>query len=341
LILIKNEILRAVSKKSSSYVFCPDEHSPIQREFFKKRARSLQKHLQLGGAETSFEPNQAHKYAANSERCFTWDAVEELRIFRSKIANSMQNRLLDYLPFECQDVFTPFRKKAELLLPDHYPEAIAPFDEAVIARLDRYFSSDLPLTYLDTRNQMMGEDFSSQFSPYLACGALDVRHLYNCIKTYEQKNAATKSTYWLVFELMWREFFYWNYQKHGRLYFSRNGIQGSADFTPYTKYSIHALKPMSSNKFWRAALHEIETTGFPSNRTRQLFASFWVHNLALDWRSGADFYQRHLIDYDVYSNWGNWMYIAGVGASKSKRIFDIQGQLERYDPESKFIKRWA
>ena len=48
-----------------------------------------------------------------------------------------------------------------------------------------------------------------------------------------------------------------------------------------------------------------------------------------------------LIDYDPASNYGNWMYIAGVGHDpRPFRKFNTQGQAERYDKEGTYRKLW-
>ena len=54
-------------------------------------------------------------------------------------------------------------------------------------------------------------------------------------------------------------------------------------------------------------------------------------------------YQRRramLIDYDVHSNYGNWMYNAGVGNDPRDRKFHISWQAERYDPNNTYQKTW-
>jgi deoxyribodipyrimidine photo-lyase len=66
-----------------------------------------------------------------------------------------------------------------------------------------------------------------------------------------------------------------------------------------------------------------------------------VNELGLDWRYGAAYFEQHLLDYDVAVNWGNWQYIAGVGADpRGKRHVDIDKQTENGDPEEKFIQKW-
>ena len=48
-----------------------------------------------------------------------------------------------------------------------------------------------------------------------------------------------------------------------------------------------------------------------SNRGRQNVASFLALDLSQDWRQGADWFESVLTDYDVHSNWGNWVAAAG------------------------------
>jgi deoxyribodipyrimidine photo-lyase len=66
-----------------------------------------------------------------------------------------------------------------------------------------------------------------------------------------------------------------------------------------------------------------------------------VNELCLDWRYGAAYFQQQLLDYDVASNWGNWQYIAGVGADpRGGRHFNIEKQHAQYDPHDVFINHW-
>ena len=198
-----------------------------------------------------------------------------------------------------------------------------------------------PSSYFETRNGLLGVEYSTQFSPYLSCGALDVRYLYNCVKNYEQEYGENKSTYWIVFELLWREFFYWHYQKHKALYFSENGLKGSPDFTPPKNFGLDELRNIDAPSFFKACLNELEKTGFLSNRARQIFASIWLNDLNLPWRSGALLFEHLLIDYDVYSNYGNWMYLAGVGVDpRGKRYFNVKRQLDMYDPRREYEAYW-
>ena len=63
--------------------------------------------------------------------------------------------------------------------------------------------------------------------------------------------------------------------------------------------------------------------------------------LKIDWRIGAEYFESMLIDYDVHSNYGNWLYNAGIGNdSMPFRKFNPKLQSERYDPDKLYEKIW-
>jgi deoxyribodipyrimidine photo-lyase len=89
-------------------------------------------------------------------------------------------------------------------------------------------------------------------------------------------------------------------------------------------------------------MKQLKATGYMSNRGRQLVASCFVNELSLDWRYGAAYMEQQLIDFDIAANWGNWQYLAGVGADpRGLRSFDLQKQTHIYDPQHHFIKKWG
>jgi deoxyribodipyrimidine photolyase len=321
--------------KSNKVLYAPVFYTDPQYVFFQKRFTELRKY------------NSSARWCEHAEEqdfdvALSWDAEFEKRAFGIKIYPE-QNRLFSSLPFLVPEGFTPFRKLAELMLPPLYQDAVAPWDQVVILELEYYFrQKKLPLTYIETRNELTGRDGSTKFSPYLNSGVLDVRHLYNEVRVFEALHGETTSTQWIIQELLWREFFYWHYQKHPRSYFSKNGLKGAFDFSPVQDYTPEELRSLTPEPFFHAAIRELTQTGFLSNRARQIFASIWINDLDLDWRSGARFFEQNLIDYDVYSNYGNWMYLAGVGVDpRGKRYFNVKKQLETYDPEGKYLRMWS
>ena len=89
-------------------------------------------------------------------------------------------------------------------------------------------------------------------------------------------------------------------------------------------------------------MNELNSTGYISNRGRQIVASCFVNELRLDWRFGAAYFEQQLIDYDVANNWGNWQYLAGVGADpRSIRHFNLDRQTRQYDPSGAYIMNWT
>lgn len=94
--------------------------------------------------------------------------------------------------------------------------------------------------------------------------------------------------------------------------------------------------------FIDANMRELLHTGRMSNRGRQNVASYMVYDLKLDWRMGAWWFERMLIDYDPCSNSGNWQYVAGVGNDpRVGRRFDPERQALMYDPEGSFQNLWS
>ena len=88
-----------------------------------------------------------------------------------------------------------------------------------------------------------------------------------------------------------------------------------------------------------ALMRELLTTGYISYRGRQHVASYFVHDLGLDWRVGADFFEAQLIDYDVCSNWGNWAMAAGLTGAPVSR-FDTVAQAKGWDPDGRYVRFW-
>ena len=96
----------------------------------------------------------------------------------------------------------------------------------------------------------------------------------------------------------------------------------------------------TAEPFVNANMIELKQTGWMSNRGRQNVASFFAKDLRMDWRMGAAYFESMLIDFDVHSNYGNWMYVSGVGNDPRDRKFDVQWQAQRYDSNYKFQNLW-
>ncbi|MFT6409120.1 MAG: deoxyribodipyrimidine photo-lyase [Arenicella sp.] len=215
-------------------------------------------------------------------------------------------------------------------------------ESAGLAHLANYFASHKPSHYKDVRNAIDGWDNSCKLSPWLANGCLSVREVYAALGNYEREVGANDSTYWIYFELLWREYFQWYANKHGKTIFAFSGIKGLGPLNSF--YPERFQKWVNGSTPYpivNACMNELNETGFLSNRGRQIVASCFINELSLDWRYGAAYFESVLIDYDVASNWGNWQYLAGVGAdARDKRHFNLEKQTQQFDPEARYIDLW-
>lgn len=211
-----------------------------------------------------------------------------------------------------------------------------------LGHLTRYLACKLPHTYKQTRNGLTGLDYSSKWSPWLATGALSARRILAELRQFEATHGASDGSYWLWFELLWRDYFRFLHLQHGvRLYHGR----GISKLAPPTHDAAHFER-------WRhgetgqplvdAAMRELSATGYLSNRLRQVVAGYLVYDLGGDWRAGAAWFESQLVDYDVYSNQGNWLYIAGRGSDpRGGRRFNLDKQTAEHDGDGAYRRLWA
>lgn len=217
-------------------------------------------------------------------------------------------------------------------------------ETAGLQRLHQYiWESDRIATYKETRNGMLGAAYSSKFSAWLAQGCLSPRQIYEEVKRYETERTANDSTYWLIFELLWRDYFHFVMLRWGTRLFKTSGLkldkdrQWRHDRTLFEKWK----EGKTGVPFIDANMRELAATGYMSNRGRQNVASFLAHNLGIDWTWGAAWFESVLIDYDVCSNWGNWNYVAGVGNDpRENRYFNPCSQAARYDANGDYVRHW-
>jgi deoxyribodipyrimidine photo-lyase len=232
-------------------------------------------------------------------------------------------------------------------LPEEDPRTALPFrggETAALERLHRYIWTDRRLsTYKETRNGLLGEAYSSKLSMWLAQGALSPRTVYEEVRRFESQVMRNKSTYWLIFELIWRDYFTYVYRKYGTAFFRPGGIVGEPRAWRYDVDAFAAWKEGRTGiPFIDANMRELARTGFMSNRGRQNVASFLTKDLGIDWRWGAEWFEHCLVDHDVYSNYGNWNYVAGVGNDpRENRYFNILSQATRYDEQGEYVRLWV
>ncbi|OBS97505.1 FAD-binding protein [Vibrio tasmaniensis] len=232
-------------------------------------------------------------------------------------------------------------------------------EDAGLAHLDNYFSHDYALNYKQTRNAFDGIENSTKVSPWLALGCVSPKTIYRHLKQFEAEHVSNDSTYWIYFELLWREYFYWKCLSLGSSLFGDSSDQKLNTPNSAGTSNLNFAKWKSGNTNYPivdACMRQFNETGYMSNRGRQLTASCLIYELGIDWRHGAAYFESQLIDYDVASNWGNWAYIAGAlnsqvntQTNKQKNAnqpqpkshhFDLARQTDMYDPDHIFINKW-
>ena len=205
-----------------------------------------------------------------------------------------------------------------------------------------FFETRNVSTYKLTRNGLIGEDYSSKFSPWLANGSVSVKYIFKSLKEYEKEVEKNDSTYWLYFELIWRDFFKYVSMQHKDKFFNKDGIYGEdKEWSDDKDVLLNWINGKTNEPFVNANMIELSQTGFMSNRGRQNVSNYLTKELKIDWRIGAEYFESMLIDYDVHSNYGNWLYNAGIGNdSMPFRKFNPKLQSERYDPDKSYEKIW-
>ncbi|SEG33818.1 deoxyribodipyrimidine photo-lyase type I [Marinobacterium lutimaris] len=214
-------------------------------------------------------------------------------------------------------------------------------EEAVSERLNCFIDEREP-DYADKRD-FPALPATSALSPYLTIGAISPRQCMASLR------AAAGSRDWLesswLNEIIWREFY-----RHLLVAFP--GLSRLEPFRPEVEEKISWLKNDAAFEAWcrgetgfpivDAAMKQLLETGWMHNRLRMVVASFLTKLLRVDWRLGADFFMRHLIDADFASNLGGWQWSSSVGADAAPyfRIFNPQAQGEKFDAEGRFVARW-
>ncbi len=278
------------------------------------------------------------------------------------------------LPFSLENmprIFTDFRKKIESNLrirvpvsaPSLWPQSIPGVTEeecpthtrlqseplfyggehSALDRIDEYFwKTDAIRTYKETRNGLLHFNDSSKLSPWLSQGALSPRRVYEELKRHEAERGANDSTYWLFFELLWRDYFKFLSRKEKRNIFLEKGLStGPFSSRPLDEQRFQKWREgTTGDAFIDANMRELNATGFMSNRGRQNVASYLIHDLKQPWVAGARYFESQLIDYDPDVNWGNWLYLSGQGTDPRSRVFNIEKQANQYDPDGLYRKKW-
>jgi deoxyribodipyrimidine photo-lyase len=189
--------------------------------------------------------------------------------------------------------------------------------------------------YEDTRN-FPAKDATSRLGPHLRFGTVSVR------KMMKKAIAEENEIFWQ--ELIWREFFMqilWQFPhtkdkafkaKYDRIEWRNNEDEFKLWCEGKTGYPLVD-----------AGMRQLNETGFMHNRVRMLVGSFLCKHLLIDWRWGEAYFAEKLHDYEMASNVGNWQWVAGSGVDAAPyfRIFNPTSQIDKFDKNRSYIKKWV
>lgn len=335
--------------------------------------------LEAGWVFCNMERMPEEVHVQNNLEQRLWRMGRELYCYRGKMLYYTQD--LPFPVVHTPDNFTTFRKEVEQItpirnplpspkkfqkwrlpidagklptlqelgyeIPKQDPRTAFPFcggETSGLQRLKYYlWDTDLIQHYKQTRNGMLGVDYSSKLSPWLADGCLSPKQVYYEMKQYQQERTKNDATYWLFFELLWRDYFRLIGKKYTVKIFQKGGIAQKTNKQLTNNWKLFNLwrEGKTGVPLIDANMRELATTGFISNRGRQNVACFLVKNLGVNWQMGAEYFESKLIDYDVCSNYCNWNYIVGIGNDpREDRYFNPITQARNYDPDGSYIKCW-
>ncbi|TMM57538.1 deoxyribodipyrimidine photo-lyase [Maribacter algarum] len=220
-------------------------------------------------------------------------------------------------------------------LPNMTLEAMG-FERSKISVPGYTVNSRLINNYEATRNFPAKENGTSRLGPHLRFGTVSIRQMIQ--KAIAEEN----EVFWS--ELIWREFFMqilWHFPhtvdqsfrpKYDRIEWRNNEAEFEKWKNGQTGYPLVD-----------AGMRELNTTGYMHNRVRMLVASFLCKHLLIDWRWGETYFAEKLLDYDLSANVGNWQWAAGSGVDAAPyfRIFNPTTQIEKFDKQHEYIKKWV
>lgn len=263
----------------------------------------------------------------------------------------------------------PLKQKPMLDSIAPYPEGVKsahPFEggsKSGQQRIQHLIGSGSMTKYKDTRNGLLGLDFSTKLSAWLALGCITARQVHFQLLDFEEGRndqykgvqgygkGENKGTAAVRFELLWRDYMRLCTKKFGPRLFQVAGFRNDESY-PWKNPKDNGETKEALDRFLNgttgtglidASQRELYHTGYTSNRARQNVASYLAKHLGINWKYGAEWYECQLTDYDLSSNWGNWQYVAGVGNDPrgEARVFNPVKQAFDYDSQGEYVKAWV
>ena len=213
--------------------------------------------------------------------------------------------------------------------------------EKAMERLEEFTSGGLR-DYLINRD-VPGEDGTSKLSENLALGEITPAQCWYAGRAELDRGNPGAETF--LKELVWREFAY--HLLHHTPQILNQNWKPAWDAFPWNEdvnsSNFTAWKMGQTGlEFIDAAMRELYVTGTMHNRGRMIVASYLTKHLLTHWKIGMRWFETCLIDWDPASNAMGWQWSAGSGpdATPYFRVFNPVTQLDKFDAEGGYTKRW-
>ena len=320
------EVFKSLQEKYQiDTIFCNHDYEPyaIQRDLeIKELLSSKNTSFKTYKDQVIFERNEITKKDGTPYKVYT--------PYSKKWLESFQLKEIDFFPSE--NYLTKCLKNNLQLFPSL--EDIG-FKKSSIQVTSYRVTSKLIDTYEETRN-FPAKNSTSKLGTHLRFGTVSIRKMID--KAYKSDNIT------FLKELIWREFFMqilWHFPhttknsfkpKYDRILWKNNEKDFDAWCQGKTGYPLVD-----------AGMRELNETGFMHNRVRMLVGSFLCKHLLIDWRWGEAYFAEKLHDYEQSSNIGNWQWVAGCGVDAAPyfRIFNPTTQIQKFDKDFNYIKKWV
>jgi deoxyribodipyrimidine photo-lyase len=347
---------------STLYIFKGDTAAILRKLFRNTGSSKIVAQREIASEETTIEsrisqniPLELHWGSMLYQPDQVDFPVEKSPFYYTKFKNKVLNQPFIPLPHDTPEE-SELRRLSKMSLPSGLteldlnewmkPDKTGVFkggESSALERMREYIKSGGAAHYADTRNQFEGINFSSFLAPWLANGALSPRLLYEHLHKEKEKHPEYSESFnTLTEQLIWRDNFRFLILRYGNKFFATNGLRKP----PHAMYNDHEAFEMwktgkTGHPIIDALMHELTKTGFMSNRGRMLVSFYLAKELKVNWQWGAAWFESLLIDYDVYSNYGNWAYQSGRGTdSRVNRKFNLETQTKKFDPHGSFIQKW-
>ncbi len=188
--------------------------------------------------------------------------------------------------------------------------------------------------YGEKRN-FPGIEGTSRLSVHFRFGTISIREKVRRGKSLSEK--------WLN-ELIWRDFYsqilyHFPHVKNGSFRSKYDAISWKNSQDHFDAW----CQGKTGYGLVDAGMRELNATGFMHNRVRMVVASFLTKHLLIDWRWGEAYFARKLLDFDLASNNGGWQWASGSGVDAAPyfRIFNPYTQIQKFDKDHTYIKKWV